>query len=129
MKKKTQKIRNRRKIRGKTRVHVTKMHKGQIKAFGHVFSPMCFHCVNMSSEWEKLKVTMKKPLFVHIRMEDIGENHEENIRALNEKYNVTLESLGYPTIFRIIKSGNHGNAVEYYSGERTEKQMMKWLTH
>jgi len=72
---------------------------------------------------------MGKPLYVHIRLEDIGENQEENIQALNKKYNIKLESLGYPTIFRIIKSKKQGNVVEYYSGERTEKLMMKWLTH
>lgn len=72
---------------------------------------------------------MKKPLYMHITIEDIGENHEEKIQALNEKYNIKLESLGFPTIFRIIESKTHGNAVEYYSGERTEKLMLKWLTH
>lgn len=118
-----------RKRRGGKSRRVKSKQLQKIIAVGHVFSPMCVFCKNMSAEWEKLKVTMKTPPYKHITLEDIGDNQGENIQDLNEKYNIQLESLGYPTIFKIIESTNNQNSVEIYSGERTESKMLRWLTH
>lgn len=102
----------------------------KVKAFGHVFSPYCIWCQRMHDDWEALNKVMKTSPYKHIVKEDVGDNHEAEIQALNAKYNVKFESsLGFPTIFRIIEISGNQNALEIYSGERTKTHMLKWITH
>ena len=87
-------------------------------AYGHVFSPTCGHCINMQSEWDRLKSIVKIPLV------DIGENHDTHVQEFNRLHHTDLVFNGFPTIFKLMKDGK---PVQYYTGERSYKQMKKWL--
>jgi hypothetical protein len=88
--------------------------------FGHVYSDQCGHCISMQNEWDKVCGDLKKKHVLH----DIGDNYENQISTLNQKYKTNLTYSGFPTIFRIRSVSR---PVEYYQGERTREPMKKWI--
>lgn len=86
--------------------------------FGHVYSDQCIHCRNMQNDWN---ILCKK---VSVPLHDIGEDHENQVQQFNVKYDTNLESSGFPTIFRLKKQSS---PIDYYNGNRSHKDMKKWL--
>ena len=86
--------------------------------FGHVYSDQCIHCQNMQNDWNTLCKNVSIPLH------DIGEDHENQVQQFNAKYNTNLETSGFPTIFRLKKQSS---PIDYYNGNRSHKDMKKWL--
>ena len=101
--------------------------KNNVKVFGHVFSDSCGFCRQMEPEWLKLTELLAETR-KNIIIIDIGDNYSENLKKINDNYQVNLEANGLPTIFR-ISDVNKRNVLEYYKGERTADLMMAWLMH
>lgn len=86
--------------------------------FGHVYSDQCIHCQNMQNDWNTLCKKVSVPLH------DIDEDHENQVQQFNTKYQTNLEANGFPTIFRLKKQSS---PIDYYNGNRSHKDMKKWL--
>ena len=114
------------KARGKKKYFQTR-HRRRVKtkipcAYGHVYSTKCGHCINMQADWDKLKEEIRKEYA--IELVDISDNHQEKVDATNLMYKTDLKFSGFPTIFKIIKKHT---PVQYYQGDRSKKDMKKWL--
>ncbi len=95
--------------------------KANVAVFGHVFSDSCHFCQDMQTEWD---ILVKRAPFT---MNDIGVDHEANIKKINDQYRTDLKADGFPTIFRIIEVNGKKYSVDYYNGSRTAALIMKWL--
>lgn len=85
--------------------------------YGHIYSDMCGHCIDMQPEWDKLIPSIK-----NIQLVDIDDNYEEEVNRINAQYGTDLTYEGFPTIFKLKKKNG---PIEYYKNERTAISMKK----
>ena len=108
---------------------------------GLIYADWCGHCVALKPTWNKLEKyiksgkgrSLRNTNFEFARIGDTSQNKSNGITVdyllerLNTKHFPTGEqhvsSNGFPTIFKICN-----NKLEYYSGERTFKQLLMWFT-
>ena len=76
-------------------------------AYGHVYSNSCGHCVNMQDDWDNLVNDIGNK----VELCDIGEDHSNNVRQFNDRYDSTLNFSGFPTVFKLSQKNK---PVEYY---------------
>lgn len=76
-------------------------------AYGHVYSDQCGHCINMQSDWDKLKNNIGNKCELY----DIGEDHSNQVRKFNSRFHSSLNFDGFPTVFKLQK---HGDSINYY---------------
>jgi len=100
--------------------------------YGHIFSPTCSHCQNMSQDWMKLREELEQKH--HLKPYDIGENHQEHVDRFNHDFNTDLKFEGFPTVFKLL---NKNEPVQYYDTYyqhnqkypyRSKQSFQVWLT-
>ena len=109
---------------------------------GKIYADWCGHCKSLNGEWKKLKKMiklgrgrdLKNSTFEFVELGDTPKNQEKGITVdyLLENFNakhfpngdqmLALDG-GYPTVFKVCN-----NKLEYYSGNRTAKEMFSWFT-
>ena len=91
---------------------------------GKVYANWCIHCKYLNEkEWPKmLKLINKQKGKIDIHPEEINEMEmEKKLENIKDKYNISIEVTGFPTLFRI-----ENGKVSYYAGERKAKKLAKW---
>lgn len=85
---------------------------------GKLYMDGCPHCDNLVEPWNK----MKNQIGGSVEVVQFNPDQMDDLEKLNKKHksNVSIQG-GYPTIFKI-----EGGKVEYYNGERTTEEMVKW---
>lgn len=76
-------------------------------AYGHVYSNSCGHCVNMQDDWDKLVNDIGNK----IELCDMGDDHNNQVRQFNDRFQSTLNFSGFPTVFKLSQKSK---PVEYY---------------
>lgn len=87
---------------------------------GKVYANRCGHCRALEPVWEKLTSSVNNG---HIQFVSFEESESVKQARFEKSHGITLSVDGYPTIFKVS-----GRNVEYYSGQRTLEDMMKWVT-
>jgi len=83
----------------------------------------CGHCEMLEQPWNEMKKKVEKKVMF---AEDIEAGQHEELQKLNKENGSNVEAQGgYPTIYKI----KHGGKVEYYNGERTAKELIRWATN
>ena len=109
---------------------------------GQIFAEWCGHCKSLKGEWKKLKRMiklgkgrdLKNSTFEFVEIGDTPKNQQKGLTVeyLLEKFNANrfpngdqqlVVDSGYPTLFKVCN-----NKLEYYSGNRTAKEMFSWYT-
>jgi thiol-disulfide isomerase/thioredoxin len=88
---------------------------------GKVYANWCHHCRDFNPLWAHLKTI---PETNHIQFVEFEETEADKRKRFENSTGVNLEVNGFPTIFKIADKN-----VDYYSGERTQDHMLKWLSH
>lgn len=100
-----------------------KTHRKNVIIVGKVYADWCGHCQMLKPEWAKMKKHMhsikgnKRILFVEVEEKQI----ESKLRQLEKDQNVTIQTDGYPTLFKI-----DNGKVQYYNGDRQSSAMTNW---
>ena len=81
------------------------------------FIPRCIHCVNMRSDWEKMKESLKR----RKKNCNIYEINGENLHEINTPLKNNID--GFPTIMNI----ENGSMKESFMGERTMENMLGFV--
>jgi hypothetical protein len=84
----------------------------------------------MEPEWIVLKDKIKKTHLNPNLFNDIeASNIDKELSELNTKYNTNVEVKGgFPTIYKIVKTHDGTNRVDYYTdGDRTQSAMYAWI--
>ena len=109
---------------------------------GQIYADWCGHCKSLKSEWKKMKNmikmgrgrNLKNAVFEFVEIGDTPKNQQKGITIeyLLENFNanrfpngdqqLAIDS-GFPTLFKICNK-----KLEYYSGNRTAKEMFSWYT-
>lgn len=113
--------------------NLKKMHVGKITA------DWCGHCKQLIPEWNKMKKMMKKGKmnkwdFKFSEIGDTEKNRAKNLTVDSQLQQLNLDHFpngehivavdgGFPTLFKIC-----GSDMEYYTGQRTAKDMFSWFT-
>jgi len=86
---------------------------------GKLYMNGCIHCDNLVEPWNQMKNKVGGKVVV---ADDIEASEKDKLDKLNMQHgtNVDVQD-GYPTIYKIV-----GGKVEYYNGERTEKELISW---
>jgi|Laugrespbdmm15sn_2_1035079.scaffolds.fasta_scaffold00017_23 thiol-disulfide isomerase/thioredoxin len=108
---------------------------------GLIYADWCGHCKSLKPIWNKMEKyiklgkgrSLRNTAFEFARIGDTTENKKNGISVesllerLNLKYfpegDQRVSADGFPTLFKICD-----NKLEYYSGERTFKQLLRWYT-
>ena len=88
---------------------------------GLVYADWCGHCNAFKPEWNVAK-DMLNGSNSNIKIVEINEK-EANKDEVMKNIDPTLVAEGYPTIFKKVV----GEPVEYYTGERNSKDLVKWV--
>ena len=88
--------------------------------YGKIYATWCGHCQVLEPEWKKVE----ESLYPHKSHNIESVESDQLISQFNSKYNTTLESKGYPTIFKLNKIGG---SVEYYEGNRSHGEIVNWI--
>ena len=105
----------------KTRRQLGIIKKPKLVSYGKLYANWCGHCKSMENDWKMVEKRMYPLKSVNIE----SEHKDKSIAAFNKKNKTNLAiQNGYPTIFKLKKKGG---AVDYYSGGRTESEMLSWL--
>jgi thiol-disulfide isomerase/thioredoxin len=105
------------------------VHKGSGKkshpiVIGKVYANWCGHCKDLNEkEWPKmLELINKQKGKIDTYPEEIEESEmEKKLENIKDKYKVSIEVTGYPTLFRI-----QNGKVSYYAGERKAAKLANW---
>lgn len=90
--------------------------------YGKIYADWCGYCQQLSPEWDKLIVMMKKHTPLRF---DINNNEEQSrIQEFKNTFNSDLQHSGYPTIYKLTIKGG---AVEYYNGSRDAQNIYNWV--
>jgi hypothetical protein len=89
---------------------------------GKLYMVGCGHCDALVEPWNEMKKNVEKKVMV---LNDIESKETDKLEELNKQHRANVEVQGgYPTIYKI----KHGGNVEYYNGERTSKELIRWAT-
>jgi len=96
---------------------------GKTIVVGKLYMVGCGHCEMLEQPWNEMKKKVEKKVMV---AGDIEAAETNKLAQLNDKHGSNVEAQGgYPTIYKIKKGGK----VEYYNGERTAKELIRWATN
>jgi hypothetical protein len=96
---------------------------GKTIVVGKLYMVGCGHCDALVEPWNEMKKNVGGKVMVAGDIE-AAQTHE--LEQLNDKHGSNVEVQGgYPTIYKIKKGGK----VEYYNGERTAKELIRWATN
>ncbi len=96
---------------------------GKTIVVGKLYMVGCGHCDALVQPWNKMKKNVEKKVMV---AGDIEAAETGKLAELNKKHGSNVEVQGgYPTIYKIKPDGK----VEYYNGERTAKELIRWATN
>ncbi len=90
---------------------------------GKLYMVGCGHCDALVEPWNEMKKNVGGKVMV---LNDIEADETHKLEELNDKHGANVEVQGgYPTIYKI----KHGGNVEYYNGDRTSKELIRWATN
>ena len=88
---------------------------------GKVYANRCGHCKTLEPVWDKLTSYVNNG---HTRFVSFEEAESDKRTRFENSNGIKLSVDGYPTIFKVS-----GRNVDYYSGQRTLEDMMKWISN
>ena len=93
---------------------------GKTIVVGKLYMVGCGHCEMLEQPWNEMKNKVGGKVMV---INDIESQETDKLAEVNEQHGSNVEVQGgYPTIYKIKKGGK----VEYYNGERTAKELIRW---
>ena len=83
------------------------------------YSPTCGACLNMQGEWDNMCNDLEKNYHGEIVVASVDPSGRDAL----DKYNIYSEINGYPTILYLV----NGEKKDEYNGDRSHKDMIKWM--